>query len=156
MKISLLNFLFFFSFFLICIYFWDTERQSANRGGAEREGDTESEAGSRLQAPSCQHRVWCGAQARTHEAWDHDLGRSRTLHRLSHSDAPISLIFSKSSLRIHLAGCFESFRWRLRCFLVSPTMSALKGRQQGTPVAWLVMHVFIYGRRNRKERDVKK
>ena len=30
------------------IYFWDRERQSMNGGGAEREGDTESEAGSRL------------------------------------------------------------------------------------------------------------
>ena len=30
------------------VYFWDRERQSMNRGGAEREGDTESEAGSRL------------------------------------------------------------------------------------------------------------
>ena len=38
-------FLIFFSTF---IYFWDRERQSMNRGGAEREGDTESETGSRL------------------------------------------------------------------------------------------------------------
>ena len=38
-------FLFFFSTF---IYFWDRERQSMNGGGAEREGDTESETGSRL------------------------------------------------------------------------------------------------------------
>ena len=30
----------------------DKERQSANEGGAEREGDTESEAGSRLWAVS--------------------------------------------------------------------------------------------------------
>ena len=30
------------------IDFWDRERQSMNGGGAEREGDTESEAGSRL------------------------------------------------------------------------------------------------------------
>ena len=37
---------FFFNVFLI--YFWDRERQSMNGGGAEREGDTESEAGSRL------------------------------------------------------------------------------------------------------------
>ena len=37
-----------FSFFLTFIYFWDRERQSLNGGGAEREGDTESEAGSRL------------------------------------------------------------------------------------------------------------
>ena len=39
-------------FFLTFIYFWDRERQSMNRGGAEREGDTESEAGSRLWAVS--------------------------------------------------------------------------------------------------------
>ena len=31
---------------------WETERQSATGGGAEREGDTESEAGSRLGAIS--------------------------------------------------------------------------------------------------------
>ena len=34
------------------IYFWDRERQSMNGGGAEREGDTQSEAGSRLWAIS--------------------------------------------------------------------------------------------------------
>ena len=38
---------FFFSTF---IYFWDRERQSMNGGGAEGEGDTESETGSRLRA----------------------------------------------------------------------------------------------------------
>ena len=41
-----------FFFFLTFIYFGDRERQSVNGGGAEREGDTESEAGSRLQAVS--------------------------------------------------------------------------------------------------------
>ena len=39
---------FLFYFFSMFIYFWDRERQSMNRGGAEREGDTESETGSRL------------------------------------------------------------------------------------------------------------
>ena len=39
---------FFFNFFSTFIYFWDRERQSMNGGGAEREGDTESETGSRL------------------------------------------------------------------------------------------------------------
>ena len=34
--------------FLIFIFERDRERQSVNRGGAEREGDTEPEAGSRL------------------------------------------------------------------------------------------------------------
>ena len=32
------------------IYFWERERQNASRGWAESEGDTESEAGSRLWA----------------------------------------------------------------------------------------------------------
>ena len=42
-------FFFFFNFFFSTfIYFWDRERQSMNGGGAEREGDTESERGSRL------------------------------------------------------------------------------------------------------------
>ena len=39
---------FFLNFFSTFIYFWDRERQSMNGGGAEREGDTESETGSRL------------------------------------------------------------------------------------------------------------
>ena len=39
-------------FFNVLIYFWDRERQSMNGGGAEREGDTESETGSRLRAIS--------------------------------------------------------------------------------------------------------
>ena len=41
---------------------------------------------SRLQAPTCQHRARCGA--RTHEPWDHDLSRSRTLNWMSHPGAP--------------------------------------------------------------------
>ena len=40
--------LFYFILFSTFIYFWDRERQSMNGGGAEREGDTESETGSRL------------------------------------------------------------------------------------------------------------
>ena len=36
------------------IYFWDRERQSVSRGGAKREEDTESEAGSRLRAVSAE------------------------------------------------------------------------------------------------------
>ena len=38
--------------FLMFIYLGEGERQSVSRGGAEREGDTESEAGSRLRAVS--------------------------------------------------------------------------------------------------------
>ena len=40
-------------FFLIYFYFWETERDRVQSGeGAEREGDTESEAGSGLRAVS--------------------------------------------------------------------------------------------------------
>ena len=39
----------FFNFnFNFNFYFWNRERQSMNGGGAEREGDTEAKAGSRL------------------------------------------------------------------------------------------------------------
>ena len=46
------NLYFIFLIFLTFIYFWDRERQSMNRGRAERGWDTESEAGSRLWAIS--------------------------------------------------------------------------------------------------------
>ena len=50
---SLISKDFFFNFFFnVFIYFWDRERQSMNGGGAEREGDTKSETGSRLRAIS--------------------------------------------------------------------------------------------------------
>ena len=42
------SFYFFIYFFNVYLFLRDTERQSMSRGGAEREGDTESEAGSRL------------------------------------------------------------------------------------------------------------
>ena len=57
-----------------------------NRGGGEREGDTESEAVSRLCA-----RAQC--RARTHGLRDHDLNQSRMLNRLSH---PGTAIYSNS------------------------------------------------------------
>ena len=66
---------------LTFIYIWEREHASMSRGGAEREGDTESEA-----APSCQHRARRGAQ--THDPRDRDLSRSRTLDRLSPPGAP--------------------------------------------------------------------
>ena len=47
-KQSVIFFFFLFSFF----FFFLRERQSTSKEGAEREGDTEPEAGSRLQAVS--------------------------------------------------------------------------------------------------------
>ena len=67
-NLGILNFLMFFfvffkkKFFFQRLFFGDRERQSMNGGGAEREGDTESET--RLQAPSHQPRARRGA--RTH------------------------------------------------------------------------------------------
>ena len=52
LKCVLNLFFFLIFFFSVFIYFWDRERQSMNGGGAEREGDTESETGSRLRAVS--------------------------------------------------------------------------------------------------------
>ena len=68
------------------IYFWDRERWSISGGGAEREGDTESEAGSRLWALNCQHRAW--REARIHKPGDNDLSWGRTRNQLSHPGAP--------------------------------------------------------------------
>ena len=64
-------------------------------GGAERDGDTESEAGSRLWAVSTEPN---GGEEGSFpqegtELWDHDLNWSRTLNQLSHTGAPASTTF---------------------------------------------------------------
>ena len=68
---------FFTFFFLIFIYFWERERQCVSRRGAEREGDTESEAGSQLWAVSTEP-----------DAGLELLSRSRMLNRLSQPGTP--------------------------------------------------------------------
>ena len=65
--------------------------------GAEREGEIESEAGSRLWA--IHHRAWCGVwtpKPWDHDPmwgwnpqWDHDPSQSQTLKWLSHPGAPV-------------------------------------------------------------------
>ena len=69
-----------------------------SRGGAEREGDTESK--DRLQTLSWQHQAQCGAQ--THELRDHDLSQSRMCNRLSHPGAPHTGVTAKN----WTAGCY--------------------------------------------------
>ena len=54
------------------IYFWETERQCANRGGAEKE--TESEAGSRLWAVSTEPNTGLELTNRKTMTWA-DIGR---------------------------------------------------------------------------------
>ena len=58
-------FRFFLKFFLMFIYFWGKERQSVSWGGAEREGDTDSEAGTRLWAVGTDPNV--GLELTNHE-----------------------------------------------------------------------------------------
>ena len=89
------NTLVFFFVFLTLIDFWDTKTAWA--------GEVQRERGrhriwSRLQAPCCQHRAW--PQARTHKRWDHDLSRSWSLNRLSHSGAPVNW-FSNSAYQMN-------------------------------------------------------
>ena len=88
---------FFLNFFLMFIFDRERERererQSMSGGGAERRGDTESEAGSRLRA------VGTGPDAGlepTDQLRDHDLSQSRTLNRLSHPGAPLVIQFFKA------------------------------------------------------------
>ena len=65
---------------LTFIHFWETEHEwgSGRENGSHR-------IWSRLQTPSCQHRVQHGAQ--THQLQDHDLSWSWMLNWLSHPGA---------------------------------------------------------------------
>ena len=65
------------------VYFWERDRVWVGEGQRER---GRHKIQSRLQAPSCQHRVRCRAQ--TPKMWDHDLNRSQMLNRLSYPGAP--------------------------------------------------------------------
>ena len=101
-KLASVSFLYdsvvFLKHFLFFIYFWVCEREREHTcmsgGGAEREreGDTESEAGSRPWAPNCQGRAQC--RAWTHGLWDHDLSWSQLLNWLSHSGAPFVVFYN--------------------------------------------------------------
>ena len=87
----------------------------------ERETETETEheqgrgrqrgrhrIGSRLQAPSCQHRARCGAG--THRLRDHDLSWSRLLNWLSHPGAPTRWIFLIKSDSFHHLEFWGNFK----------------------------------------------
>ena len=63
-----------------------SERDRVRAGEGQREGDTESEAGSRLWALNCQHRA--RREARIHKPWDNDLSWGWTRNQLSHPGVP--------------------------------------------------------------------
>ena len=78
--------------FLKCFFFnvyFLGQRESMNGGGAEREGDTESKAGSRLQAVSTESDA--GLELTNQEIMTR--AEVRRLNRLSHPSAPFSELF---------------------------------------------------------------
>ena len=88
------------------IYFLrERERASTSRGETEREGNTESEASSRLWAVSTEPDV-----TRTHKQQDHDLRRSLMLNWLSHPGAPEVVFLTKDTSQTK---CLEQGRWRI-------------------------------------------
>ena len=96
-----------FQFFLMFIYFWETEREKTWAGEGQRVRETET----MMQAPHCPCRAWHGA--RTHELWDHDPSWSRSLSELSHPSAP------KVALQIF---------WMLKCCSVLKMSLIFKNR----------------------------
>ena len=93
--------LFLIFFFFTFIYFWETERDSTSKGGAEKEWDTESKADSRLWAVSTEPDV--GLKPTNHEimtwaeSWLLTGHLNRTLNQLSHPGTPILSSFLKNS-----------------------------------------------------------
>ena len=79
---QILNFIYLFIYlFIYSVYLFLRERQTEWEQGKIRERGRHR-IWSRLQALSCQHRDWGGAQ--TQELWDYDLSQSRMLNWLSH------------------------------------------------------------------------
>ena len=86
-------------------YLFLRQRQSASDGGAERKGDTESEAGSRLWAVSRPPRG-----ARTHEPRDHHLSQNQRLNRKSDPEAPTHICLNYISfIRLTLTFNFSFY-----------------------------------------------
>ena len=111
-------------FFLMFIYFWETERARAGEGKRETETQILKQApGSEL---SAQSPTW----AWTHEPWDHDPSQSRTLNRLSHPSAPVASSWQNSKhLLLYLLSGFGLFLHPIPGLL--PCYSAENSTSQG-------------------------
>ena len=66
------------------MFIFETERDRAQVGEGQREGDTQN----LKQAPGSELSARSPTQAPTHEPGDHDLSGSQTLNQLSHTGAP--------------------------------------------------------------------
>ena len=109
--------------FFKCLFIFDRERQSVSRGGSEREGDTESKAGSRLWAVSTDPDMglkptnlkittWAEVGRSTH--WATQVPLFVFLKNQIWLDAfPLMCVFSlfHQFLVVSLSLCFFCFRW---------------------------------------------
>ena len=77
-------------FFNVYLFLTERERQNVSGGGAKREEDTESKAGS-IRAVSTEPDAELELTDRER---DHDLSRGRTFNRLSHPGAPMLCLFN--------------------------------------------------------------
>ena len=96
------------------VYFWDRAKDRVQvcvgEGRDRKRGRRRIRSG--LQALSCQHRAWCGAQ--THELRDHDLSQSQTLNQLSHPGALMTALFRGfdfHTLYLLLSSTAEQMHW---------------------------------------------
>ena len=101
-----------FYFILLKFIYFERESQSEReRVHNHGEGQRERERQNLKQAPHCQPRARRGA--RTHEARDHDLSRSRRLNQLSHPGAP-KLPFLKCTFNFFFFNLFRETAGRSR------------------------------------------
>ena len=100
----------FFYFFKSLFIFEKRERDRAWVGEGQREGDPESEAGSRLWAVSTEPDGGCGAW--THKLWDHDLSQSWRLPSWATQASPagsfIGIIFTLDRM------LWKCLQWQFR------------------------------------------
>ena len=90
---------------LTFIHFWETETEREQGRGRER---GRHRIWSRLQALSCRHRAWRGAQ--THKPRDHDLSRCRTLNRLSRPGIPRNIRSLVQTAQLRQLSLYQSGR----------------------------------------------
>ena len=106
------------------IYFWERERKSAHSrmraswGGAQRDGDQDSKAGSHRQQ-TADSRMWCGAQTEelNYEimTWAGPIEPPRRPWSIL-KQIPRSCHFTKSYLLKELFNHYSIIHWQTMCF----------------------------------------
>ena len=113
----------FLFYFLMFIYFWETERVCVWAGEGQSETGRQRIRVS-LQDLSCQHSPQHRAQ--THKLWDHDLSWSQTLNRVSHPGAPMRF-FSNNNWYVSTFTHFLGYCFLELCMLSDSRPVCLPG-----------------------------